>query len=71
MTETQRAGDLPDCLTLITDSQEVKGVLDHIQPDRRQDIDWVFVNTENGEYTEVWGGNGVVVYDNDVARSLL
>lgn len=62
--------DLPDDLTLITDSQEVKAVLDHIHPNRRQDIDWVFVDSEHGEYTKVWGGNGVVVYDNDYARRL-
>jgi hypothetical protein len=72
--ETKKAKDLPEYLQLVTGSREVKTVLEHIREDPDddyQDIDWLFVDTGQGEYLEVWGGSGAVVYKTDIARRLL
>ena len=50
-------------LTLITDPFEAREVLRHIGADINE-YDSVFVNSENGHYTEVWGfvGHTAQVY---------
>lgn len=48
--------DVPDDYTLVTDSQEITAIMDHIGSDEQVGI--LFVKTANGDYTDVlatWG----------------
>ncbi len=53
-----------DDLSLVSDSYDVNGILDYIgaSDSVKDDIDGLFVKTENAEYTEVYGFRNNVPY---------
>jgi hypothetical protein len=60
--ETKTIGELPRNLLLVTDSQESTAVKEHIGP-AADDYDSFFVAMGEGEYTEVWGFEGIVPWN--------
>lgn len=60
--EIKTIGELPRNLLLVTDSQESAAVKEYIGPDA-DDYDSFFVAMGEGEYTEVWGFDGIVPWN--------
>ena len=67
--ETTSVEQLDDHLTLTTDQHEVNRILDHIGAEYDADsivledsYGCLFVDTEQGDYTEVWGVHRSVPY---------
>lgn len=76
--ETTKAKHLPDGLTLVTDSHEVNRTLDHLGIDHdpgsiilEDSYGALFIGSEDGAYTEVWGVHESVVNDNSTAYKLV
>ena len=49
-------------LQLVSDSQDVQAIRDHIGGTIADDYDAFFVSTADGDYSEVWGMVGVIPY---------
>lgn len=60
--ESKPIGQLPDDLQLVTGSHEVKQTLSYIGYDGDDDFGIAFIDTQNGEYSEVWVSRGCVPY---------
>lgn len=69
MSEPTRVEDLPDELNFVTDSQDVEAIASHVPG--AEEYDHLWVDSENGEYTEVWGGYGAVAYDYDTVHRVI
>lgn len=53
--------DIPDDFILITDSQDVKPIIEYLGiDDKFHGVDSFFVRIENGDYTDVYGFSGIV-----------
>jgi len=68
--DTTTIGELSDKLQYTDLSQQVRSVLEHIGVDPT-DYGMVFVDTENGEYIEVWASHGCVPYTHKTAYRLV
>lgn len=69
MPETKNAEELSDELNFITDSQDVEAIASHVP--EAEEYDHLWVDSKNGEYTEVWGGYGAVAYDSDTVYRVI
>ena len=72
------ASELRDGLLLVTDSFDIQKTLDHIGVDHdpssiiaEDSYSALFVDTENGEYSEVWGAHTSVVKTHTRVTQLL
>lgn len=63
-------GELPRGLFLVTDSQDADAVRQHIGP-AAADYDSFFVAMGEGEYSVVWGFEGIVPWNHKKAWRLL
>jgi hypothetical protein len=75
--DEKKAKELGDHLLLITDSYEVRTILDHIGVNHdpssiilEDSYSSLFVDTKAGEYSEVWGIHRSTVHKNDTAVRL-
>ena len=67
--ERKRIEKLPDYLTLITDSQEVEGIKEHLGV-LPFDYDVFFIQVGWCGYNEVWGVEGSIPYLSRIADRL-
>lgn len=71
MTHTTTVNDLPDDLTLVTDSHEVQSILADVGYGASGSYRTLFVGSQNGEYTAVYGVTHAVPWDGATAVDLL
>lgn len=70
--QTAYVADLPRSLSFTNDHDDVAFVLDHVGLNADDhDFHAVFVETENGDYTEVWGMCGSVPHNGRTVTRLV
>jgi hypothetical protein len=57
-------------LQLVSDSQNVQAIREHLGTDAGN-YDAFFVDTRDGDYTEVWGMCGIVPYNSKLVSRLI
>ena len=57
-------------LQFVSDSQDVQAIREHLGEDAG-DYDAFFIDTRDGEYTEVWGMVGIVPYNSKLTSRLI
>jgi hypothetical protein len=72
--EVRKAKNVPNNCMLITDQFEINNILEDIDFDHNPEsiiqedsFSSLFINTDMGDYTEIWGIHTSVVYDNSKA----
>lgn len=56
--------ELPADATFVSDSGEIQDIREHLAVAPDEDFDSFFVRSGNGEYTDVWGMTGIVLFKN-------
>lgn len=62
--------DIPSSFELVTDSQEVESIKEMIGKEKEIDIACLFVESDNGEFLNVWGIKRSVPYLDELVHRL-
>jgi hypothetical protein len=68
--DEKRADQLSADLAFVSDSQEVEAVREYFSNGDGDECDAFFVGTADGDYTEVWGIQGIIPYNHKRAVRL-